>query len=86
MLRLLAWFIHGSRAKSSASGRNASATPWTNQAWRPVDDGLEWCLIGATGDDAEACPALATKAEPAGAARSQSRLDRKTWPVGKDAE
>jgi len=65
MLRLLAWLTHSSRAQSSACGRDFSATAWANQAWRPVDDSLEWCLIGATDDDAEVRPPLATQAAPA---------------------
>ena len=65
LLRLLAWFTRGSRARSSASGRDFGATAWANEAWRPVDDCLEWCLIGATGDDAEARPLLTSQAAPA---------------------
>ena len=64
LLRLVAWFTRGSRARSSASGRDFSAAAWANEAWRPADDCLEWCLIGATGD-AEARPLLTSQAAPA---------------------
>ena len=44
------------QARSSTCGRLLHSAAWANQAWRPADDCLEWCLIGATGDDAEADP------------------------------
>jgi hypothetical protein len=44
------------QARSSTCGRQLHSAAWANQAWRPADDCLEWCLIGATGDDAEAHP------------------------------
>jgi hypothetical protein len=51
MMRILAWISPGFRARSRrAHGGRASTAEWVNQELRPVDDGFEWCLIGAMGD------------------------------------
>ena len=85
LLRLLVWFTRGSRARSSASGRDFSATAWANKTWRPVDDGLEWCLIGATGDDAEDRPLLTSQAAPARPDVAHGRVLQMSG-LGDDAE
>ena len=54
------------QARCSTRGRQLHPTTWANQAWRPADDCLEWCLIDATSDHAEAFQPAVNQGMPSG--------------------
>jgi hypothetical protein len=53
-MRLLAWIYPHSAREAELLGGYPGVPHGVDEARRPADEGLEWCLIGAAGDDSEA--------------------------------
>ena len=84
MMLLLVGLVRLEAARqTSTCGRQLHSAAWANQAWRPADDCLEWCLIGATGDDAEVHP---SRRKPNLSGRRGDHGRMKTSDLGNNAK